>query len=301
MYARGTHQGLPPPLHRPGGRRHRRHRRARARRLHRHATTASTATRSPAASTRTRVMAELFGSATGVSGGRGGSMHLFDVSEVVHGRLRHRRRPHAARLRARARRAVQGHRPHRRQLHRRRRRERGRVPRGAQPRRRLEAARALHLREQPLRHGHRRPPRLRRRRDLQARRGLRHRPPSRSTAWTCSAMYEAVARLARARPRRRRPGVPRGDLLPLPRPLDGRRRSSTARRRRSSAGASSTRSTQLQSSCSPKARSTQADIDAHAGRAPTRWPTRPRASPRRARRRRSRRCTRYVYKERADA
>ena len=56
-----------------------------------------------------RIMAELYGRKTGVSGGLGGSMHLFDVAQALHGRLRHRRRPHAPRLRHRAGGSSTGH------------------------------------------------------------------------------------------------------------------------------------------------------------------------------------------------
>ena len=42
------------------------------------------------------VMAELFGRETGVSGGRGGSMHLFDAAKALYGRLRNCRRADSA-------------------------------------------------------------------------------------------------------------------------------------------------------------------------------------------------------------
>ena len=42
------------------------------------------------------VMAELYGKGTGLVKGKGGSMHLFDVEQRLHGRLRHRRRAHPA-------------------------------------------------------------------------------------------------------------------------------------------------------------------------------------------------------------
>ena len=48
-----------------------------------------------------RVMAELFGRVDGTSGGRGGSMHIFDARAPLHGRLRDRRRQPADRRRPR--------------------------------------------------------------------------------------------------------------------------------------------------------------------------------------------------------
>jgi pyruvate dehydrogenase E1 component alpha subunit len=100
------------------------------------------------------VMAEMYGKQEGCSRGRGGSMHLFDVSRrfyggnaIVCGGL-----PVATGL-ALADKMLG--RPRRDGLHlRRRRRGRGRVPREHEPRGALEAARAVPLREQPLRDGH---------------------------------------------------------------------------------------------------------------------------------------------------
>ena len=74
-------------------------------------------------------------------------------------RLRHRRRRAADRRGAGPRRPAAAAPPGHRLLLRRRRRRRRRVPRVAQPRGALEAAGALPVREQPVRHGHRaRPP-----------------------------------------------------------------------------------------------------------------------------------------------
>ena len=57
-----------------------------------------------------RVMAELFGRVDGTSGGRGGSMHIFDARAALHGRLRDRRRQPADRRRPGALLRVQGRR-----------------------------------------------------------------------------------------------------------------------------------------------------------------------------------------------
>ena len=101
------------------------------------------------------VMAEMYGKANGWSRGRGGSMHLFDASRrfyggyaIVGGGL-----PIAVGL-ALADKHAEPPARHR-VLLRRRRRGRGRVPRVAEPRRAVEAAGAVPVREQPLRDGHR--------------------------------------------------------------------------------------------------------------------------------------------------
>ena len=142
-------------------------------------------------------MAEMFGKASGCSGGRGGSMHFFDASRrfyggyaIVGGGL-----PVAVGLALAD--AMQGNARRHRLLLRRRRRRRGRVPRVDEPRRALEAAGALPLREQPLRDG-------------DADRALagpaRHgaagarlrRPGRRSpTGWTCSRSRRPSARRPR--------------------------------------------------------------------------------------------------------
>ena len=100
-------------------------------------------------------MAELFGKAAGCSHGKGGSMHLFDASlgflgghGIVGGHI-----PLTTGMAFAIK--YREERPGRRVLLRRGRREQRRVPRGAQHGRALEAAGDLHLREQPLRHGHR--------------------------------------------------------------------------------------------------------------------------------------------------
>ena len=100
------------------------------------------------------LMAEMYGKRTGCSGGRGGSMHVFDVSRrfyggnaIVGGAL-----PLAVGL-ALAEQAA-GARRHRRLLLRRGRGGRGRIPRVAEPGGAVEAAGAVRLREQPVRDGH---------------------------------------------------------------------------------------------------------------------------------------------------
>ena len=81
-------------------------------------------------------------------------MHLFDADARLPRRARHRRRAHPARHRHGLRHQVPRQRPGRGLLLRRGGGEQRRVPRGAQHGRALEAAGHLHLREQPLRHGH---------------------------------------------------------------------------------------------------------------------------------------------------
>ena len=100
-------------------------------------------------------MAELFGKADGCSGGKGGSMHLFDAAKRLHGRARHRGRPPPARDRARLRDQVPRRRPGLRLLLRRGGRQHRRLPRSAQHGVGVEAPGDLPVREQPLRHGHR--------------------------------------------------------------------------------------------------------------------------------------------------
>ena len=100
------------------------------------------------------IMAEMYGKQEGCSRGRGGSMHLFDVGKrfyggnaIVAGGL-----PLAVGLALAD--QMQGRRARDRLLLRRRRGRRGRVPRVAQSGGAVEAAGAVPLREQPLRHGH---------------------------------------------------------------------------------------------------------------------------------------------------
>ena len=102
-------------------------------------------------------MAELFGKKTGVSRGRGGSMHLFDVEErllggyaIVGGQLPLATGAALALIyrgepgRTRGRDLPDGRRHH----------QHRRLPRVAEPRRALEAAGRLRDRQQQLRHGH---------------------------------------------------------------------------------------------------------------------------------------------------
>ena len=100
------------------------------------------------------VMAELFGRVDGTSGGRGGSMHIFDGERrfmggygIVGGNL-----PLAAGLGARLR--LQGHRRGHRLHVRRRRLQHRQLRRDDEPGGALEAAGRLPGREQPLRDGH---------------------------------------------------------------------------------------------------------------------------------------------------
>ena len=99
---------LLPPLHRPGSRRRRHAARSWARTTTSSPPTATTATPSPSAWTPKRLMAELYGKATGCSKGKGGSMHYLRPRSRFLGRPRHRRRPDSARRGPRLRRQVSG-------------------------------------------------------------------------------------------------------------------------------------------------------------------------------------------------
>ena len=113
---------------------------------------AVTCTRCSAARRWRALMAELLGRATGICGGKGGSMHLTDVEHGAMGSYAivgaHLPIAAGAALAAQERGTGSG----RRLLLRRRHDEHRRVPRGAQHRRRVEAAGGVRLREQPL-HG----------------------------------------------------------------------------------------------------------------------------------------------------
>ena len=84
------------------------------------APTAATPSTWPRAATCKRLVAELYGKATGCTAGKGGSMHLIDPEAGVHGHLGRRRHDHRQRRRLRLRLASCRATPPRRQLLRRR-------------------------------------------------------------------------------------------------------------------------------------------------------------------------------------
>ncbi len=89
----------------------------------------------------------------------------------------------------------------------------------------LEAARDLHHREQPVRHGHRHRARARRSRTSYKRGAVvRHGRRAASTGRTCSRCATRWPRPSSAPAPSRRADAPRGAHLPLPGPLDVRRR-----------------------------------------------------------------------------
>ena len=137
------------------------------------------------------------------------------------GRPRHRRQPPAAGHRGRLRHQVPRRRPGHRLLLRRRRGARGRVPRVDEPGLAVEAAGHLHLREQPLRHGHLAGAGPGRDRDLEVRARLQH-------GLRAGGRHGRAGRArgdgARGGPRADRAHADphRGPHLPLPRPLHAR-------------------------------------------------------------------------------
>ena len=145
---------LPPPLDRRGGGRRRRHRRRCAPTTTRSRPTASTGTAWPRARTPGARWPSCSAGATASARARAArctcstrATNFLGGHAIVGAHL-----PLAAGVGVRD--QVPGRRPGHRVLLRRRRGARGRVPRGAEPRRAVEAARDLRLREQPLRHGH---------------------------------------------------------------------------------------------------------------------------------------------------
>ena len=233
---------LPASLHRRGSGRGRRDAGARARTTRSSPPIASTVTRWCAGPGAASIMAEMYGKAEGCSRGRGGSMHLFDVSHALLRRQCHRRRRAAARGRSGA----------------------GRQDAGAQASDRCffgdgavaegEFHESLNLaalwklpvlfclREQPLRDGHARSSAHSRRPICALRRKLRDAGRGRSTGWTCWRSRRRPRRAVEAVRARRRAVLPRVPDLPLPRPLDVRPASSIATRRKSKSGRSAIRS-----------------------------------------------------------
>ena len=165
-----------------------------------------------------RVMAELFGRVDGTSGGRGGSMHIFDREQPLHGRLRDRRRQPADRSRPRPRLRVQGRRRGHRLHVRRRRLQRRQLRRDDEPGGAVEAAGLLPGREQPLRDGDLGRAALGPDRPLEEGRGLRH--PGRADRRDGRAGGARGGRRGNPPRPRGAPADPAGGLhLPLPRPL----------------------------------------------------------------------------------
>ncbi len=167
------------------------------------------------------VMAELFGKADGCSGGRGGSMHLFDMERrflggygIVGGNL-----PLAAGVGA-------GQRLHRHRgrdaVHVRRRRHQHRqLRRDHELRGAVEPAGGVHGDQQPVRHGHGAGAPLGRDRPVREGRGLRRaRQPLRRHG---RAGHPRRGQRGAGEGAHRPPAAAgRGRDLPLPRPLDGR-------------------------------------------------------------------------------
>ena len=170
----------------------------------------------------TAVMAEMYGKASGCSGGRGGSMHIFDAetnlyggNAIVGGGL-----PLAVGLALADR--MRGETPRHRLLLRRRRGGRGRVPRDDEPCRALGAAGALRLREQRLRHGLGAGPLRVRDRHPRQGGGLRHGGRGRRRHGRGRRRGRGPPR-GRRDPRATAAAVPRMPDLPLPGAFDVRR------------------------------------------------------------------------------
>ncbi len=210
--ARARPRGVP-HLRRPGGDRGRRVRPPAAATTWSSARTAATATRWPRACRRVQLIAELFGRATGCSHGRGGSMHLFSPEVGMMGTsgivgpciLQAAGAGYSFKLLKTDNVAVaffgDGA------------VNNGGLPRGAEPRRHLEAAGAVRVREQPVRH----------RGAVQLRRRQPRASPSRGAAYGMPGHRTRRQRRA-GDPRGRRRGGARG-----PGPATGRRCSSARR------------------------------------------------------------------------
>ena len=169
------------------------------------------------------VMAELFGREDGCSGGRGGSMHLFDWDKrflggygIVGGSL-----PLSAGVALAGDYLGDGGRD---PLDDGRRRDQpGHLRRDDEPRGALEAAGRLRDHQQPVRHGHRAAPPLGGHRPVAQVRGLR-RARHALRRHGRARRAQRGDRGAEVRPRGAQAAARRGGHLPLPRPLDGRPR-----------------------------------------------------------------------------
>ena len=222
------------------------------------------------------VMAEMYGKANGCSRGRGGSMHLFDVSRrfyggnaIVGGGL-----PLAVGL-ALADKLQQRARDHRLLL-RRRRGGRGRVSRVAESGGTLEPAGAVSVREQSLRDGHwaRAPPGANRHRSA--------RPDAAGVAGLAVdgmdvlAVESAVSRAADAVRTGQGPLLARSAHVPLSRALDVRRRAVSQPGTRSSNGRRVIRSCSSPRSCARRVCSptptSRRSRPPWTPRSPRRWP-----------------------------
>ena len=148
-------------------------------------------------------MAELFGRVDGCSGGRGGSMHMFDLARrfmggygIVGGNL-----PIAAGIALAS--DYKGTRGGDAVHVRRRRLQPGHVRRDAQPGRAVAAAGGVHGHQQPVRHGHRAAAATRRSPTCSARARASACRACAATAWTCStrtrSSREAVRRVREER------------------------------------------------------------------------------------------------------
>ena len=185
---------------------------------------------------------EMLGRATGVNGGRAGSMNVNSPERSADRLVRHRRRKHRRGDRSRAR-AQADDRWSRGRVLRRRRDEPGLRLRVPQLREGAEAAAGPRLREQRLRRVHG-VPRRHGRRDPRASRGDGGSGRDDRRHERVDGPRSGCAR-DRPRARRARPGLPRGAHLPLRRPLAQRSRAPTGPRASSTSGGRATRSSLL--------------------------------------------------------